>query len=299
MRHIVENFDEKWSTCDRNAVMNLSRRQFLKRSLQVGSIGLLASYPLLIERMTVLTNEYRIVVPNLPAAFSGFRIVHLSDIHHGRLMPLSLIQGVIDRANRLKPDLIACTGDYVYRKSGIADIDAVWQALSRLSAPHGVWSVLGNHDHWSNTARADYWLKKNGQDLRHKVVRIERSGQSLWLAGAGDLMADHRNLDQVLAKIPENNCRIVLAHNPDTADSSYSRRIDLILAGHTHGGQVRIPFVGSPYLPVRNKKYDGGIVTTTRGSQMFISRGIGWSILPVRFNCYPEIAVLELVPQSV
>jgi predicted MPP superfamily phosphohydrolase len=277
--------------------MNISRRQFLKLFCQVGSTGLLASYPLFIERMTVLTNEYRIAVPNLPAEFSGFRIVHLSDIHHGRLMPLWHIQDIVERANRLKPDLIACTGDYVYRKSRPDEIDAVWQVLAQLSAHHGVWSVLGNHDHWADTARADYWLKKNGQDLRHKTVRIERNGQALWLAGAGDLMADHRNLDRVLEIIPDRDFRILLAHNPDTADSKYSRRIDLILAGHTHGGQVQIPFIGPPFVPVHNKRYVNGVITTSRGGQMFISRGIGWSILPVRFNCYPEIAVLELVPQ--
>jgi predicted MPP superfamily phosphohydrolase len=278
--------------------MSISRRQFLQRSLQFGSVSLLASYPLFFERMTVLTNEYRIAVPNLPAAFNGFRIVQLSDIHYGRLTPLTFIQGIVERANRLKPDLIACSGDYVYRKSSSDEIDAVWQALARLSAPQGVWSVLGNHDHWADTERAAYWLKKNGQDLRHKAVRIERNGQALWLAGAGDFMADHRNLDQVLAGIPDRDCRIVLAHNPDTADSKYSRRIDLILAGHTHGGQVKIPFIGPPFVPVRNKSYVSGIVTTTRGFQMFISRGIGWSILPIRLNCYPEIAVLELVPQA-
>jgi predicted MPP superfamily phosphohydrolase len=158
--------------------------------------------------------------------------------------------------------------------------------------------VLGNHDHWADAARADYWIKHNGQDLRHKAVRIELNGQAIWLAGAGDFMTDHRDLDQVLAAIPDSDFRILLAHNPDTADSDYSRRIDLILAGHTHGGQVQIPFLGSPYLPVHNKSYVSGLVTTTKSCQMFISRGIGWSILPVRFNCYPEIAVLELVPQS-
>lgn len=276
--------------------MTISRRQFLKRTCKFGSVGLLASYPLLIERMTVLTNEYRIAVPNLPAAFSGFRIVQLTDIHYGRLTPLPFIRGIVERANRLKPDLIACTGDYVHGNCTSAEIDGVWQALSRLSAPHGVRSVLGNHDHWADTVRADHWLKQNGQDLRHKTVRIERNGHPLWLAGAGDFMEDPRSLDPLMTAIPERECRIVLAHNPDTADSHCSSRIDLMLAGHTHGGQVRIPFFGSPFLPVRNRSYVRGIVTTTKGFPLFISRGIGWTILPVRFNCYPEIAVLELVP---
>ncbi|NQU39869.1 MAG: hypothetical protein HQ523_07955 [Lentisphaerae bacterium] len=96
--------------------------------------------------------------------------------------------------------------------------------------------------------------------------------------------------------MPESDCRIVLAHNPDTADTSFSSRVDLMLSGHTHGGQVRIPFIGPPVLPVRNKNYSSGLKSSLRGATVFISRGIGWAILPVRFNCFPEIAVLELIP---
>lgn len=281
--------------------MNISRRQFLQRACQLGAVGLVTSYPLVIERMAVLTNKYQIAVPNLPAAFAGYRIVHLSDIHHGPLSPHWFIQWIIDRANRLKPDLIACTGDYVNGltlrgKSSRAEIDEVWQALAQLSAPDGVWAVLGNHDHWADAARANYWLKRNKQDLRHQSIRIERNGQALWLAGAGDFMNDHRDLDPILAPIPDRDCRILLAHNPSTADSRFTQRIDLILAGHTHGGQIRIPFLGAPYLPLPNKNYVQGITTTARGGTMFISRGIGSASVPARFNCYPEIAVLELVP---
>jgi len=102
--------------------------------------------------------------------------------------------------------------------------------------------------------------------------------------------------DAVLRDIPDADCRLVLAHNPDTADSTFSRRIGPLIAGHTHGGQVAIPFVGPPFLPVRNRTYSSGFKTSPRGTGVFISKGIGWSFLPVRFNCPPEIAVLELVP---
>lgn len=275
--------------------MSISRRQFFKKVCQYGAVGLVASYPLLIERTHVVTNTYRIAVSRLPEAFSGFRIVHLSDIHYGRLTSLAFISGIVERANGLKPDLIVCTGDYVYGSSPKEDIDAVWQVLSQLSAPHGVRSVLGNHDHWADTERSVYRLGKSGQDLRHKVVRLERGGQALWLAGAGDFMADFRRLDPLLEQIPDQECRIVLAHNPDTADSDCTRRIDLMLAGHTHGGQVRLPFMAPLYNPIRNKDYVSGSITAACGFPLFISRGIGWTILPVRFNCYPEIAVLELV----
>lgn len=276
---------------------SITRRQFLKRVCSFGTLGLAASYPIFIERSIIQTNTYRIVVPNLPQAFSGLRVVHLTDLHYGPLVPLEVIQSVIERANQLTPDLIVCTGDYVNKASGMAKIDQVWPLLSQLSAPLGVYSVLGNHDHWADKARSDYWLKRTGQDLHHKKVRFERLGQHLWLAGAGDFLEDHRNLDIVLDGIPDKECRIVLAHNPDTADTEYSKRIDLIISGHTHGGQVVIPYIGPPVLPVQNKNYSSGIIQTPRGSTIFISKGIGWAILPVRLNCFPEIAVLELISE--
>ena len=105
-------------------------------------------------------------------------------------------------------------------------------------------------------------------------------------------------MDELCAGVPEDECRILLAHNPDTADTDYTTRVDLILSGHTHGGQVVLPFVGPPVLPVRNRAYGSGLVRSPRGTPVFISRGIGWAVYPVRFNCLPEIAVLELIPQS-
>ena len=277
--------------------MKITRRQFLKRACSLGSMGLVASYPICIERYIVLTNRYRVSVPNLPKAFSGFRIVQLSDLHYGFLMPLGIIRHVVEHANRLTLDLIVCTGDYVHERNSTTQIDQVWPVISQLSASSGVYSVLGNHDHWADTARSDYWLKRSQQDLRHKVVRLEREGQYLWLAGAGDLYEDHKKLDEVLDKIPDPECRIVLAHNPDSADTAFSKRIDLMISGHTHGGQVNIPFVGTPILPVKNKNYSSGLKVSPKGCKVFISKGIGWTICPIRFNCYPEIAVLELVSE--
>lgn len=277
-------------------MMTLTRRQFLKRGIVTGVAGLVASYPFFIERYLVLVNHYKIPVPHLPLEFSGFRIAHLTDLHYGFLNPLCFIRHIINRTNALKPDITVCTGDYVHEFKNTSQIDTVWPELARLEAPHGVYSVLGNHDHWADTVRSDFWLKKTKQDLRHKTVRIERNSKRLWLAGAGDLLEDHRNIDDLLKNIPDDHCRIVLAHNPDSADTPHSRRIDLMLSGHTHGGQVNVPFVGTPILPVKNKNYSSGLKRSLRGENVFISRGIGWAMYPVRFNCPPEIAVLELVP---
>lgn len=274
----------------------ISRRRFLKIAGCAGALGLVASYSVFIERYIVLTNTYRIPVPNLPKAFSGFRIVHLTDLHYGFLVPHGLIRSVVARANRIESDLIVCTGDYVHEKKATGQIDAVWPLMGELDAPSGVFSVLGNHDHWADTNRSRYWLTQTGQDLNHRTHSIKRDGSKLWVAGAGDLWEDHRSLDGLLSGIPESDCRIVLGHNPDTADTDFSSRVDLLISGHTHGGQVNIPFVGTPILPVRNKTYSSGLKSSPRGTNVFISRGIGWAIYPVRFNCFPEIAVLELVP---
>lgn len=273
----------------------LTRREFLRKGGFFGASALLASYPVFIERYLIQTNYYRIAVPNLPDAFCGFRIVQLADLHYGFLVPLAVIRYAVDQANRLKHDLIVCTGDYVHEQKSTRPIDVVWPCLARLKAPCGVHSVLGNHDHWADTERSQQWLTETNQDLRHKVKVIEKDGQRLWLAGAGDLMEDHRNLDDLLSGVPNSDCRIVLAHNPDTADTKFVSRVDLMISGHTHGGQINIPFFGPPVLPVRNKTYSNGLKKSPRGMSVFISKGIGWAISPVRFNCPPEIAVLELV----
>ena len=257
-------------------------------------LGLAASYPVMIERYLVVINHYSIPVPNLPDPFRGLRIVHLTDIHHGALVPLRLVQWVVNRANRLPRDLVLLTGDYVHERNSHEQIDRVWPVLGELTAPEGVYATLGNHDHWADTGRSRQWLARSGFDLHHRSVAIEREGEQLWLIGAGDMWESHVPLDDLLAEVPEDACRIVLAHNPDTADTSFTERVDLMLSGHTHGGQVRVPGLGAPVLPVQNKTYSSGLVHSPRGLPVFISRGIGWAVYPVRFNCLPEIAVLEL-----
>jgi predicted MPP superfamily phosphohydrolase len=276
----------------------VSRRRFLRLASAAGAGGLIGFYPIFIERYIVLVNRYRIPVPHLPEAFAGFIIVHLTDLHYGALVPLSLIRSVVQRANRLSGDTIVCTGDYIHERNSTVQIDQVWPVLYDLRAKQGVYSSLGNHDHWGNTDRSVHWLERSGQSVRHRARSIERGGEQIWIAGGGDLWEDHRSFDVILRDVPEGDCRIVLAHNPDSADTDFSARIDLMLSGHTHGGQVRLPCVGAPVLPVKNKRYSSGLMRSDRGMRLFISRGIGWAVYPVRFNCYPEIAVLELVPDA-
>jgi hypothetical protein len=274
--------------------INIDRRQFMKLGLWVGGISLIASYPVLFERYAVFINKYRIPVPNLPTEFEGFTIVHLTDLHFGFLVPLLQMQKIIEKANSIPRDMTVCTGDYVHERNSAHQIDTVWPMLATLKSPFGVLSVLGNHDHWADTERSKFWLARTGQDLYHKIRKIEKNGQSLWFVGAGDYWEDHVSIDSLMEPIPEKDCRIILAHNPDSADS-LETRANLLISGHTHGGQVNLPFIGTPILPVKNKNYSSGLKKSKKGFPVFISRGVGWATLPVRFNCYPEIAVLQLV----
>lgn len=272
----------------------MDRRNFLKFGCFSAFAGLTGSYPLLIERQFVQFNKYQLVLPNLPEAFDGFTIGHLTDIHYGMSITLNQLGKIVSKVNSLQCDLIVCTGDYVHEKLNTTNIDKVMPILGSLQAKNGVFSVLGNHDHWANTDRSLYWLTRNQQNLCKKVSYITRSNQKLWLVGAGDLWEDHIDIDMLMGNIPENECRIVLAHNPDSADTVEKARVDLVISGHTHGGQVRIPFVGPPVLYVKNKEYTSGIKKSNKGSPVFISRGVGCALLPIRFNCYPEVALITL-----
>lgn len=271
----------------------MNRRAFLKLSISASTIALLGSYPVLIERNIVTVNQYHIYLDDLPASFDGYTIAHLSDLHLGTLVSESFIEGVVNKTNNLKTEIIACTGDYVHEKNTTTEIDKVWPILSNLTAKDGVYSVLGNHDHWADTKRSLYWLEKSGQNIRHQSVSINRGSDKITIGGAGDYWEDDLNIDKTFSNASIDECRILLSHNPDSIDTTFRTKLSLALCGHTHGGQVRLPLYGAPVLPVKNKRYSSGLVSTDK-AKVFISRGIGWAIYPMRFNCYPEIAVLKL-----
>ena len=269
----------------------MNRRRFLQWPLAAMlAVGAYA----LVEPYLVRVNRYRITLPRLPRAFDGFTIVQLTDLHYAPWTPLTFFQRILARAMAVRGDVIVCTGDYVYHRKTTEEIDAIWPLLAGLTAPYGVYSVLGNHDHTADTERSMYWLERSGQNLRGSSCCLTRDGQRLWLVGGGDFWHDQLSFDPILANIPEEDCRIVLAHNPDSADSFFINEVDLMISGHTHGGQINIPFYG-PALPVvLNPDYTSGLKTSRKGQQVFIATGIGTVFLPVRVNCPPEIAVLEL-----
>lgn len=272
----------------------MNRRIFLRYAFAGGAAALTGCYSIFIERNLVQINRYTLPIVNLPQAFHGFTLAHLTDIHLGFLVSDTFIEGIVAKTNRLKTDAIVCTGDFVHNRNTTEEINRVWPILSKLSAKHGVYSVLGNHDHTADTHRSLYWLERSGQNLRHRNATITKGKDRLVLGGAGDYLEDSLDIDKAFTGSDENDCRILLSHNPDSIDTAYSTPLSLVISGHTHGGQVILPFFGPPILPVDNKIYSSGFIT--KGPvPIFISRGIGWAIYPIRFNCYPEIAVLHLV----
>ncbi len=270
----------------------VSRRKFLKY-LACGAGALLAA-DVAFERRWIQVTRPEITIPGLPLALDGLTMCQLTDIHHGPFVSIEYVRRIVDLANSLKPDIIVLTGDHVYH--GPKYIEPVWAELVRLQAPLGVYSALGNHDHWEGIERSRAAQSQAGvPELLNTNVPIGfvwRRGARLWLAGVGDLWEDEQELDQALAGVPPDEPAILLSHNPDYADDVNDPRVKLILAGHTHGGQVVIPWLGPVTTPCQ-RKYAMGLVKTDV-SQVYISRGLGVAIIPVRINCRPELPLITL-----
>lgn len=264
----------------------LSRRSFLKLGTCCGIVAMTGVYGVS-SALRFEVNTYWIPVPNLPMSFNGFTIVQLTDLHHGFGIPVSVIDRVIHQVNLLEKDAIVCTGDYIHGGDGLSAIDTVWSRMMTLKAREGVYSVLGNHDHmFDNGEYSLSWLDKSGQGVRHKATSISRGGERIWIGGAGEMWRDTLGIDEAFRNTPPEECKILLSHFPDAADSTFETRVDLMICGHTHGGQIAIP----PFASRMSGLHKRG------GTQVYISRGIGWYLAPVRINCAPEISVLKLVP---
>lgn len=274
----------------------VSRRKFLKRlawaagGLLMGGCAVDAAF----EKRWVQITRLKIAIPGLVSALEGLTICQVTDIHHGPFVSIEYVKRIVDLANSLKPDIVVLTGDHVYRSSEYTG--PVWRELARLQAPLGVYSVLGNHDHWEGVERSRAAQAQAGiPELLNRNVPITFAWPRqarLWLAGVGDLWEDEQDLGQALAGVPPDEPAILLSHNPDYADDMNDPRVKLILAGHSHGGQVVIPGLG-PVITPCHRKYARGLVKTDV-SQIYISRGLGVIAPAVRINCRPELPLITL-----
>ncbi len=224
----------------------------------------------------------------------GVRIALLADIHHGPLTGLDFIHEMVEKTVSLSPDLIVLGGDYVHASGRYTR--PCFEALSGLSAPLGVFAVLGNHDHWEAPKETHAAIRDSGfTDLTNTGIWLKRGGYRLRIAGVGDLWEDHQDLKSALGDLAPEETSVLLSHNPDYLEVLDQPGVGLVLSGHTHGGQVYLPPFGAPLIPsAYGQKYRYGLVKTPF-SQVFVTRGVGTIYPPVRFCCPPEIALLTLV----
>lgn len=257
-------------------------RELVANFSKVAKYAINEANSLSLERITVN-------IARLPKKLDGFKIIHLSDIHHSPLTGLEHIERTIKIVNRLRPDMIALTGDFVSHDASY--IKPVAKVLGELTAECGVHACLGNHDHWTDPEMVVSELTANGINvLINRGQRVETRDASFWLAGVDDHMVGKTDLPEALKGSFADEMKILLAHNPIIFRAVIRAGVDLTLSGHTHGGQVRVR--DSSRRMIRRRRVAG--LHTRKGAHIYITRGIGTVVLPVRYQCPPEISMLEL-----
>jgi len=269
-----------------------------------GAMGL-ALYSGVLERHWIEITQRRVPLPGLPSVFDGFRIVQLSDIHMDEYTEPAFLRRVIDQVNGIEPDAVVLTGDYVSHGLGSRHfaIGAAWQCagiLKELKCEER-YAVLGNHDVLVGGRPITAALTANGVTvLRNQYLPIERNGGRIWLAGLDDPVTglpDPESAIPVSIRNVPNEPILLLCHAPDYADDLLARApgraVALMLSGHTHGGQIRLPLIGPLTLPVLGRKYVAGSFQLG-GLKLYVNRGIGTVGLPFRLDCPPEITVITL-----
>jgi uncharacterized protein len=228
----------------------------------------------------------------LPSALEGFKIVHLTDIHHSLFTPLEEVERAVHLANRLEPDLVALTGDYITLSPDY--ITPVARALGKLRARRGVFAVLGNHDFQVDPDAITRALRAHHIRVLRNTRRPIRAGrETLWLLGVDDLWWNSDDLPSALKRVPSRDAKILLCHNPLGIWQASTYGIDLVLSGHTHGGQVRLPGFRKFYRSKLGERFVEGWNVLKR-TQIYVSRGIGKVVVPIRVACPSEIACLCL-----
>ncbi|MCS6806274.1 MAG: metallophosphoesterase [Acidobacteriota bacterium] len=252
----------------------------------------------LIEAARHVHNEARdieivqraIYLPNLPAAFEGYTLVQLSDVHHGALVRADYILSAVAMINERQPDVVVLTGDYITHSR--AYMEPCAELLSQLRAKDGVFAVLGNHEFWTDADKMTRSFKKHHiHVLRNTHTHLERKGERLALVGVDDSTTAQDDIRAALHGVHINAPTILLSHNPNVLRKAAHFGVHLILSGHTHGGQIRLSTRQRP--PHRWLRFYHGYVQLGM-TQLYINRGLGTVIVPVRYQCRPEITVIEL-----
>lgn len=256
--------------------------------------------------LTIGTTHYEIAFENLPSSFEGYKIAQISDLHNAKFGENNA--RIIEILHEENPDMIAITGDLI--DSNRTDIDIAVQFMQQAVHIAPCYYVTGNHEAWIGE---DYQqLEKKMIDvgvriLHDEVMPIYKDGESIQLIGLDDpdfadrdAVVQDSMLDSKLKNLKlQDGFKLLLSHRPETFHSYVSTNVDLVLSGHAHGGQFRMPFIGGIVAPNQGlfPEYDAGVFGE-RGTTMVVSRGIGNSIIPVRLNNRPEIVIVKLQPKS-
>jgi uncharacterized protein len=271
-------------------------------TLTGAAVLLSAVWGFAIEPARLRNHNHEITIPRWPAPCDGIRVAVLADLHVGSpFNGLKKLRRIRELTQDVHPDLILLAGDYVIH--GVAGgrfvtPEVIASELRSLTAPFGVWAVLGNHDWWLDAPRVRRALESVGIPvLEDSAVSVGRGACRFWVAGISDFWEGRHDVVQALARVPDSEAVIAFTHNPDVFPT-IPARVSLTIAGHTHGGQVYVPLVGRPVVPSNyGQRYAvGHIVEENR--HLFVSAGLGTSIIPVRFLVPPEISILVIRPSG-
>ncbi|MCD6327822.1 metallophosphoesterase [bacterium] len=268
--------------------------------------------------MTITHTDIEILEPG--SAFDGFRILHLSDFHLRKgTNPgmLRMLDEALAKINGEKIDLICLNGDILETDCGRALLEQVMRRLRSIGASEGIIAVLGNHDYNHYTFR-NLFLERfvvetkndidalirilsdnEAQVLRNRTLNLGRDGERLTFAGIDDFISGRHSIQTVLEDVRPDDCVVFLTHSPDVIAQLADRHVDLVLAGHTHGGQIRLPLLGS--LVSRSRMFRGHVsgLFDSGSMKVFITRGVGIvKYAPMRFRCPPEFSIVELCSKS-
>lgn len=255
----------------------------------VGNLSRIARYALN-EANSLSLEKVKIKLERLPKKLDGFRIIHLSDVHHSPFTSLEHITRAVKIANRLKPDMFVLTGDYVSHEPEY--IAPVAEVLGKLESEFGTHACLGNHDHWTDAGfLTEHFRRQNINVLINEGFRLVVRDSSFWLAGVDDYMVGKTDFPASMKGSFPDEMKILLAHNPVIIRQAARFGVDLMFSGHTHGGQVKMREPKNKIF-ARRKLTSG--LHRRKDTQIYITRGIGTVVLPVRYQCPPEISLIEL-----
>lgn len=231
--------------------------------------------------------------PDLPQSFVNKKIIFISDIHLGLFFSASRLKKIIAKVNALNPDLIILGGDYIQRDKKY--IEPCFAELKNLQAPLGIYAVLGNHDYWEDAALVRENLLKAGlKPLDNQSYWLKQNPDKIKLGGVGDFFYDFQNLNTTIKDVKETSFVILVSHNPDYTEELNTNKIDLVLSGHTHAGQITFFGLWAPFIPsIYGQKYRHGLIDNGF-AKVLVSSGLGPTLLPLRFFARPEINLVIL-----